>query len=71
MDISRFNGFLPKVSALGYRSLATDRAYALRASTHWTAKRATSREFFKSSLSLMCARCVSTVLGLRCNSFAI
>src|SRR5207247_2067787 len=39
--------------------------------SHWRAKRATSREFLRSSLSLICARWVSTVLGLRCNSFAI
>ena len=39
--------------------------------SHCSAKRATSREFFKSSLSLMCDRWVSTVFGLRCNSFAI
>jgi len=38
----------------------------LRAFSHCKAKRATSREFFKSSLSLMCARWVSTVLGFRC-----
>src|SRR5439155_11012912 len=42
-----------------------------RALSHCRAKRATSREFFRSSLSLMWARWVSTVLGLRCSSFAI
>ena len=46
-------------------------AHAPRACSHCRAKRATSREFFRSSLSLMCALCVSTVFGLRFNSLAI
>ena len=45
--------------------------HAPRACSHCRANRATSREFFRSSLSLMCALWVSTVLGLRCKSFAI
>src|SRR3954467_14420967 len=39
-----------------------------RAVLHCTANRATSRAFFRFNFSLICARCVSTVLGLRCSA---